>query len=155
MIEYYNVTQEGFTMVGLNYGMIALLIAGATFVRINYSKLKRQQQVFSIIWMTVVSMMTLASFFVSYSKYRSSIEVMSDQLFEEVEGLVKNFDPQSPEGNQPESFTVRGVHFNISHYDWCACFKQTKAHGGPIRRGKYVRIRHYRGEILQLWLRSP
>ena len=153
MKEYYDVTKEGFSLIDLSYGSIAMLIVGSTYLLINYSNFERNKQIFTILWISVVSLMTIATILVSRSKYLSSINAMRDKRYEEIEGIVKNFDPQPLEGNKYESFTVKGVKFRVSHYDWCACFKKTKIRGGPIKQGKYVKIRYYEGEILQLWVR--
>jgi hypothetical protein len=98
---------------------------------------------FSIFWTVSVTGGTLVS-------YRTAHTAIEEGRYSEVEGVVENFDPMPYGGHKDESFTVRGRKFTYSDYKITPYFGQTASHGGPIRAGLQVRIRHLGGNILRL-----
>jgi len=72
-----------------------------------------------------------------------------------VEGVVKNYYPESKEGHGNEGFTVQGVSFHYSHFEvGRSGYHQTFFYGGIIRPNLYVRLTYYddgdRNAILKL-----
>ncbi len=72
--------------------------------------------------------------------------------FERVEGKVEDYHPIPTGGHGYESFTVAGVFFQYTDGDELANggLTQTPIHGGPVLKGKYVRICYHEGRILKV-----
>jgi hypothetical protein len=71
-----------------------------------------------------------------------------------VEGPVEEFKPMPYEGHADEQMTVGGVRFSYSDYTMTSAFRNTSSHGGPLRRGRYVRIHYLDNSILKLEIRK-
>ena len=115
---------------------------------------KRSQQIFMYFWTGFGVLWTTIAFIGTGSEYFSCVSAMKNGTYEEVEGLVENFDPMPHSGHKNESFTVNGINFEYSDFGSSAGFNNTKSHGGPIDEGKYVRIKYFDGKILQLWVKE-
>ena len=90
-------------------------------------------------------------------------EMYLNNNYEIVEGIVSNFDPKPLGGHKLESFEVNGIKFSYSDSHSTAgyrpVFSKTRAHGGPIYEGRYVKIYYIHDEsfitnnnfIIGLW----
>ena len=85
-----------------------------------------------------------------YLDYRSALK---DHRYQEVEGVVENYNPHAIGFQGEESFTVRDVEFHYSPISIFG-FRKTRRRGGPLDNGVYVRIQYYKGTILRLWVRE-
>ena len=115
---------------------------------------KRSKQISMYFWTGFVVLWTTLAFIGTGSEYTSNVNALKNGTYNEVEGIVENFDPMPYSGHKMESFTVKGVKFEYSDFVVSSGFNNTKSHGGPIDEGKYVRIRYYNGNILQLWVKE-
>lgn len=109
---------------------------------------------FIYFWIGFASLWTIGAFAITGSEYFLYRDIMKNKKYKEVEGIVENFDPMPYSGHKHESFTVKGIQFKYSDYVVSAGFNTTKSHGGPLDKGKFVRIRYFKGEILQLWVKE-
>ncbi|MCD6337277.1 MAG: hypothetical protein J7M01_03485 [Candidatus Marinimicrobia bacterium] len=88
-----------------------------------------------------MTFLTVSSFFISKD---NTSEIIDNEDYKVVEGIIENFDRMPYGGHKDESFTVNGVYFAYSDYGSYAgvnSFNQTASHGGPIREnGQQVRL---------------
>ena len=98
---------------------------------------------FSLLW-------TAAAIGGTYFEYARLVEAARSGQFNVVEGPVEAFLPMPDNGHGDESFTVQGMRFAYSDYSVMAGFNNTSSHGGPIRAGRVVRIRHVGNSIVRL-----
>ncbi|MEM7407583.1 MAG: hypothetical protein AAF458_19985 [Pseudomonadota bacterium] len=75
--------------------------------------------------------------------------------FETAEGYVEDFRPMPATGHQRERFSVAGRTFAYSDFVRSDGFNQTRAHGGPIEGGLYVRVGYIGDTIVRLEIRQP
>ena len=89
---------------------------------------------------------TLAAFGMSYAGYHSLRSAYVDGQFAVVAGPVEDY----AAGGNEEGFRVAGQRFAYSDYNLVPGFNTTRAFGGPIEAGGYVRIAHVNGMIVRL-----
>lgn len=79
------------------------------------------------------------------SGYHKVQNILAQQNYQTVEGIVENFDPMPYTGHKDESFTVKGVNFKYSDFNENFYgLNNTKSHGGPITgNGQKVKIDYY------------
>ncbi len=155
MKEYYNVLDSGYKVFGFasaGLGMIAIGIIISTLMR--KFNAKRSRETFMYFWTGFAILWTIFAFISTGPEYMSCINAMKNGTYKEIEGIVENFDPMPHSGHKLESFTLNNVKFEYSDFVISPGFNNTKSHGGPIDEGKYIRIRYYNGEILQLWVKE-
>ena len=87
---------------------------------------------------------------INYSNFASLRTAARNGSTETVEGKVEQFVPMPYSGHAKETFIVNGRYFAYSDYDETKGFKNTQSHGGPMREGLLVRIRHVDGSIVKL-----
>ena len=87
------------------------------------------------------------------SKYFDYRSALNQHRYQEVEGRVENYNAHAIGRQFEESFTVRDVEFHYSPYSLFG-FRQTQRRGGALDNGVYLRIHHYKGKILRLWIRA-
>lgn len=92
---------------------------------------------FSLVWTCLASVAVVVP-------QQNARRVLTNGEASVVEGPVRNFHPMPAGGHDTERFTVGAVHFAYSEYLIAPGFRQTSAHGGPVREGLPVRI-HYSG----------
>lgn len=155
MKEYYNVLDSGYSVFGfVSIGIVMTAIGIIAIVVAKIDNVKGSKKVFWFFWTGFGALWTILASTVIGSEYSSCINAMKNGTYNEIEGIVENFDPMPFSGHKTESFTVNGVKFEYSDFLVSAGFNNTKSHGGPIDKGKYVRIRYYDGKILQLWVKE-
>jgi hypothetical protein len=68
-----------------------------------------------------------------------------------IEGKVSDFRPMPEGGHSTESFSVNGVRFAYSNFEFRGpCFDKTAIVGGPIKPGLQIRLNHIDNCILKL-----
>lgn len=72
-----------------------------------------------------------------------------------IEGRVEDFVPMPYGGHPEEQFTVSGVRFSYSDYVIQPCFNNTSSHGGPVRKGMWVRLSYRDNCILKIEVWKP
>tara|TARA_R110002096_G_scaffold28203_10_gene85653 strand:- start:7007 stop:7474 length:468 start_codon:yes stop_codon:yes gene_type:complete len=155
MKEYYNVLDSGHGVLGFAASGLGMIAIGVILIILMRKfNAKRSQQIFMYFWTGFGVLWTTIAFIGTGSEYFSCVSAMKNGTYEEVEGLVENFDPMPHSGHKNESFTVNGINFEYSDFGSSAGFNNTKSHGGPIDEGKYVRIKYFDGKILQLWVKE-
>jgi len=99
-------------------------------------------------WFYFLSSLSMTTFIAwhTYSDYVTLIDARRSGAFEVVEGPVENFDPMPAWGHKHEAFSVRGVEFSYSDFRITSAFNNSASHGGPIRRGAYVRVSYVGGD---------
>lgn len=105
---------------------------------------------FILCWIGFAVIWTIAAFSMTYSEYRQLREANNKGAYEVVEGDVTDFDPMPYEGHRDERFCVNRTCFSYSDYGVTAGFNNTSSHGGPIKSGLRVRIRHVNNVIIRL-----
>lgn len=96
---------------------------------------------FGFAWMLVAGVTTIGD-------YISMRRALLKGDFQIVEGVVQDFATIPRKGR--ESFRVGGQRFAYGEFIVTPCFHETRAHGGPVTEGVYVRIAHRNGAILRL-----
>lgn len=86
----------------------------------------------------------------AYLHYRSLVNAIEHGDSKRIEGMVTSVTPAPPQGPQVESFTVDGKRFSYSADELEPGFRQTRAHGSPIREGLKVRIEYVGETIVRL-----
>ncbi|HSO88350.1 MAG TPA: hypothetical protein VLQ91_17490 [Draconibacterium sp.] len=155
MKEYYNILDSGYGVFGFaSVGLGMITIGIIVIIMMKKFKAKRSKQIFMYFWTGFGVLWTTLAFIGTGSEYTSNVNALKNGTYNEVEGIVENFDPMPHSGHKMESFTVKGVKFEYSDFVVSSGFNNTKSHGGPIDEGKYVRIRYYNGNILQIWVKE-
>ena len=155
MTEYYNVIDSGHKVLGFaSTGLIGVVIGLTVLLFMFKLKIKGFKRGFMYFWTGFAVLWTLGAGISTASEYFKSVSALKNGDYQQVEGIVKNFDPMPHSGHKNESFTVSGVFFEYSDFGPSAGFNNTKSHGGPIDEGKYVKIRYKDGLILQLWVKK-
>ena len=155
MKEYYNILDSGYRVFGFaSVGLVIITIGIIVIIMMKKSNAKRSKQIFMYFWTGFGVLWTALAFLGTGSEYTSNVNALKNGTYKEVEGIVENFDPMPHSGHKMESFTVKGVKFEYSDFVVSSGFNNTKSHGGPIDEGKYVRIKYYDGNILQLWVKE-
>ena len=155
MKEYYNILDSGYGVLGFaSVGLGMITIGIIVIIMMKKNNAKRSKQISMYFWTGFVVLWTTLAFIGTGSEYTSNVNALKNGTYNEVEGIVENFDPMPYSGHKMESFTVKGVKFEYSDFVVSSGFNNTKSHGGPIDEGKYVRIRYYNGNILQLWVKE-
>jgi hypothetical protein len=153
--EYYNILDSGYGVLGFaSVGLGMITIGIIVIIMMKKNNAKRSKQISMYFWTGFVVLWTTLAFIGTGSEYTSNVNALKNGTYNEVEGIVENFDPMPYSGHKMESFTVKGVKFEYSDFVVSSGFNNTKSHGGPIDEGKYVRIRYYNGNILQLWVKE-
>jgi len=112
------------------------------------------KRTFMLFWTGFACIWTIFVTVMSTYQYGQAVWVTLHEECELVEGIVEQFDPMPAVGHKHESFLVKGQSFEYSDFQATVGFNNAKSLGGPIDEGKYVRIRHYHGTILTLWLKE-
>lgn len=151
MKEYYNVFDSGYGVIGFSLFFLLFALIGVNRLKNLKKKNAHQSDIdFMKIWTGLAILMTILVFIGTSVEYVQSIIAMKNETYKEVEGFVENFEIH----RVSDSFTVKEVYFEYSKATPSAGFNKTKDNGGPIDEGKYVRIRYYKGRILQLWIKE-
>lgn len=155
MQKYYDLSREG-TNLGWFFGIgLTVLILSVViwfYLMVIGKSLAQKVRIGLVILISFV--WTMVIWIGSYRHYLDAKEALSKNALPEVSGIVEDFDPMPVEGHKNESFTVSGVHFEYSDFEIGFGFNQSRSHGGPIDKGKYVRIQYYEGRILRLWVKE-
>ena len=157
--ETYNFYTQGF--IAFLPPLVGLLITlfGIYAIRITRREQKSEEHkdgcvmpflfsyiAFGLLWTTGVGYQLGGEYF----DYRSAL---NNHRYQEVEGGVENYNAHVIGMQGEEAFTVRGVEFHYSPYSLFG-FRKTQGRGGPLDNGVYVRIHHYKGRMLRLWIRA-
>jgi hypothetical protein len=105
--------------------------------------------------MLLGSIWAMFIFYETYSEYSSLAADLRSGQYLIAEGQVRNFIPMPYTGHALETFEVNGVHFSYSDFVVNAGFNNTQSHGGPIRRGLFVKISYVGNHILRLEIANP
>jgi hypothetical protein len=154
----FDAAEQGYSASGFVYIGLTLMALGALMVfrpALMQRLLPRGAQgrarvIFSRLYLGFACAWTLAAFVATYTDHRNAQTALADGRYEIVEGTVQDFVPMPYEGHALESFSVNGRRFSYSDYVASAGFRQTTAHGGPIREGLRVRVTHAGNVILRL-----
>jgi hypothetical protein len=88
-----------------------------------------------------------------YFSFWSLRHALETGQYEIVEGRITNFRPQSDfVYRKRESFDVGAEHFEYANTTQTGAYNQSRALGGRLAQGAYVRIAHRRDAILRLEL---
>jgi hypothetical protein len=144
----FEITQQGYSwylfFLCLSFGAITSILM------FSYRGLPQKKRTLLIIFSTAVVLLGSAAFGNLRSQI-SNTRAYREGRYQTVEGNVTNFVPMPYNGHALESFTVNGVKF--SYTDWNfpkSGFKNTSSHGGPIREGLPVRIGYIGNTIVKL-----
>jgi hypothetical protein len=103
----------------------------------------------------VIAMMVAAFVFITavvYTVYAKELRLIAEERTSAtiVEGVVSHFVPMPYTGHAMERFCVSATCFAYSDYVITGGFNNASSHGGPIREGLHVRIKHVNGVIVRL-----
>jgi hypothetical protein len=86
----------------------------------------------------------------TWHDYTTLTNALRSNRYRVIEGIVRDFVAEGPDGHPRERFTVGGTSFQYSSSDITSAFHQTVARGGPVRLGMWVRIAAVDGAIARM-----
>jgi hypothetical protein len=92
------------------------------------------------------------TFGVRLIQHRDLVTRLRNGEFENVEGVITNFEPGSFNGHRRERFTVAGRTYTFSSAEWRAGYHDVQGEGGPLADGIAVRIADVNGTIARFEL---
>jgi hypothetical protein len=95
---------------------------------------------------------TVGTFILTFTQYIAARDALISGRYFVAEGPVADFNPMPYAGHGEESFTVAGKRFSYSDFEVMPGFNNSRAHGGPIDSGVYVRVSYSGNTILRLEL---
>jgi hypothetical protein len=151
----YDLTTEGysdwwFPALGLiaAVGCAVVYVALATVLRPAAPTSARKAMGWAVVFLPLWS---IAMFALTYHQYQDLEAEYRRGAYQEVSGRVENFVDSGPR-LQPgtEKFTVAGMPFSYSQNTISPGFRKTRASGGPLREGVWVRVRYTGDAIVRL-----
>ena len=144
----FEITQKPFDWQFAAVGLL-LAIAGLAVAQIG-RRLGWRRSWFGYIMLAFGIFWSFAVSWGMYSEYRQLLGDYRDGNYQEVSGLVEDFQPMPYEGHRQECFRVQQTTFCYSDFGITAGFNNSASHGGPIRQGLPVRIAYRSGTILRV-----
>jgi hypothetical protein len=151
---YYDLVKEGFPywywpIIGV--GFLALgWIGFQAFGLVCKSRFMLVQRVAGLIGTVVAFGISVYLALNAYLHYRILVDAIEHGAAQRIEGAVTSVIPAPPQGPQVERFTIDGKRFSYSGDELEPGFRQTRAHGSPIREGLKVRIEYVGNTIVRL-----
>jgi hypothetical protein len=151
--EVFNLANDGLKQIWVPSLVGVALVAFAAICLVVMYRSERVWFAWLLLVITVL-LTTLAAVvpLTTYVRYR---RVLTSGEYATLEGRVERFTPMPPGGHAPERFTLRGEDFSYTGYSASPFFHRTKAEGGPIHDGAYLKVAHVDGNIIRLEVCGP
>jgi hypothetical protein len=152
----YDISVAGCRAWFLAPAMLALVVIGARYpVTPNIAAISGRLPMSRTAGVTVFGIMFLLAFVMTWGSYWTLRRDLSDGNVSRVQGLVTGVRPAATNQGM-ESFLVDGRKFSYARHQLSQGFDTLSVDGGPIAKGRCVRIVYVGDHILKLSLaRSP
>lgn len=156
-VEYYSIEKGGLTVffhpwLGVIFSITGIYLVIRAFRSGDAEEHSGCALTFLIAWALGAVLWTVGVYVDIYSKYTPLSSALRENRYQEVEGIVAELRSWQTRQGETESFTVNGVTFQYCYGGVNPGFNQPQSYGGPIAKGRKVKIYYYEGAILKLWL---
>lgn len=157
--EYYSIEKGGLTVFLYPALGIVFCIVGVTVLtRVIRSKDPEARTgcalAFLSAWTAFAFLWTIGFYLDIYSKYTHFTEALSEHHYQVLEGTVGSIKNWHTKDGEHERVTIDSLVFEYRTGGVNPGFNKTRSHGGPMAPGKRVKLYHYEGVILKLWIRN-
>jgi hypothetical protein len=154
----FDISDKGFNWIYL-FPLIFVIIGVITlFLNRRLSKKGSSSRIYTSVICWIVTAFSLLVFLFIFPrailKHNKTVNIIENEEYAIVEGVIDDFEPMPYEGHAQESFTVKGIYFEYSDYFIDGGFNQTSSHGGPItENGQRVRISYIQEDFVNQIIR--
>lgn len=133
-------------------------IAGVVLMLSAFGRTRRSGAARTITWLALCVGIASAIYFplLWFQHRRHITSQLAHGNFEWVQGVISNFQPESRDRAQNESFSISSHVFSYSSQSFITpCFNQTTVQHGPLHEGMLLKIKYSGDCILRLEELSP
>jgi len=163
-VTVFDAAQMGYTDWSLPAGTLIFVAFGAFKVFYSTSRpnlerkslIARNPRVFYALVLCFSVILSVVVFWATFTHYQTLRDALDHGNTQVVEGRIKNFQPEISDLSEKryESFDVGDRHFSYSTNIVTGAFNKSRASGGPMAEGLYVRIHYTGNSILRLEIRE-